>query len=180
MDLYILGSGFLSFGLYLLTHLILFRYVDRNAVFKWLFYLFCFVGLGCGIALWVITPIIFPITIQNLIIIIAISMLVYGSISFFYVLAIFGISVTSVRIHLLYLINQKGKSGISLEQILKSYNRETIVKNRLARLIGSRELKRSGKFYMVNKLISYFIVHTFLLVLTHKLYRGSIKTNLKV
>jgi hypothetical protein len=87
-----------------------------------------------------------------------ISFSIYVLTVYFYITAVFGISITSVRIHILSLIDKNGKQGISYKKILEDYNRENIVSTRLERLVGSKVLgKKNGKYFLFDKLSPFLI-----------------------
>jgi len=57
---------------------------------------------------------------------------------------------TARRIRILRELYQ-AENGLSVEEIIKRYNAETIIEKRIARLIGNRQIEcRDGKYYIRN------------------------------
>lgn len=90
-----------------------------------------------------------------------------------YVWGFLGLVTTSLRIQFLTEIDKRGTRGITDAELLKKYNRDIIVKTRLARLANSGEIKETGGIYSYNQKYSYFYLHLFMLKLLNRLYKKS-------
>ncbi|MDX1372900.1 MAG: hypothetical protein R3321_10540 [Nitrososphaeraceae archaeon] len=142
-DLLIITSAFASFFLYLFLQIIIFRRIGAGGVTRWLLNIYFLVG-SINVLFTYIYSDSLPATI--------ISFVLYSSILFFYVLAIFGITVSSIRVQILTLIASRDENWIKEKDILKKYNSADIVTNRLIRLTGSGELGiRAKKYYIKNE-----------------------------
>lgn len=177
MDFLILIISLASFSLFLVIHVSIFRFIKSSGVMKWLMKGFLFAGLF-HFAIWglvfVAKPSLFiPYSTSILITAAFISFILYCLLTFSFVFAVFGITVTSIRIQLLIEIAKAGTKEISTAKILKRYNRDTIVKTRLTRLIEGGELRCIKGEYFQNRRFSYFLLHTYLLVMVNKLYKKS-------
>lgn len=75
-----------------------------------------------------------------------------------YVLGVFTIADSSIHIRLLVKIAQSGSHGITKKELLKQYNRETILQKRLKRLVESGEILQSGRIYRLVKSTSLLTV----------------------
>src|SRR4030042_6649301 len=101
MDAYILISGILTFIVYFVVKIIVFRLINPDKVFQWLFLVYLLIA---GVSIMINTVLILSVIMLSLFDAISMSIvscLIYSSLAFFYVLAIFGITVTSIRINLL-------------------------------------------------------------------------------
>lgn len=159
LDVLTLGSGFVSFGIFLLIHIITFRWVRPEHLLRSL--------LLCVIAM-LLCPLVIISIFYNFKVIDAplqawvaaafFAMLIQGLLCFVYVLCIFGPFETSVRMRLLREISQGASKGITLNQLLERYNSETIVKIRLQRLLGSGDLIERSGFYRAGHKQNFFFI----------------------
>jgi hypothetical protein len=150
VDFCILSIALGEFGLYLLLHVLLFRMIKPEDVIKWQVYTYAFSCLvGGAISLLVINTLFSPVTITLLFtlelgIFIIVSLLVC-----MYIIGIFGIIESSIRIKLLSMIAHAAKKGITRKNIYKIYNKQTIINKRLLRLVSSGDvIVVDGKFYL--------------------------------
>lgn len=88
-----------------------------------------------------------------------------------YILGIFGMLVSSLRIRLLLEIGKGGKNGITVEEILKSYNKELIIGERLKRLVESGELSYEKGRYSLKRGFSVFLIHQYIFKMVKKIYK---------
>lgn len=163
MDLYILVNAIVSFILFLIVHVVIFRLIEEKTVIKWLmrvFYLGALINLSAGLLM--LKP-------QNVIFIL-LSLTLYTMLVFCYVLGIFGLMESSIRIGLLTKIARSKSHGAGEKDILKAYNSKIIIDKRLERFVASGELKYEKGYYHLNKKFSYFIINDFINTLMRKIY----------
>lgn len=159
IDLLTVIVGLGSFGIFLLVHVVTFRWVAPEHLLKSL--LLCVIAV---MALPVVFMGIFFIQkavdapLHLWICASLLAMMVDGLLCFVYVLCIFGPYETSVRMRLVREIAKSGPQGISLESLLNRYNAETIVSIRLQRLKGSGDIiEKDGRYQIANNRNFFFI-----------------------
>ena len=168
MDISLIFSGFLSMAVFILLQIIIFRNIDGRKVMTWLVKIFIFTVIFHIFFIIITKDIFFPKL--NIFGAILISLTIYISLAYFYVTAIFGISVTSVRIQILSLICKQGKKGLSENAILKAYNKEKIVGTRLERLTGSKVLNYTDGKYKLRNGFSPYMFNTYFHNILKKIY----------
>ncbi|OGG04290.1 hypothetical protein A2Z33_04025 [Candidatus Gottesmanbacteria bacterium RBG_16_52_11] len=99
-----------------------------------------------------------------------ISFILFGLVCFSVVLTVFGLTVTSLRIHILTEIADAGEPGIAETALEKKYSKREVMVVRLIRLTESGELVNRGRRYFPVYHRSYFLLHTFILMLYNRLY----------
>lgn len=174
MDLFIMVNLTEGFLLFFILHLLVFRIMSADRVFQGLVLVFVLADIITAIMGVALNPFVFHLGLIYLVVGLLISTFLYFLLSLFYILAFFGISVTSLRINILSLIN-KGTGGMSYREILRVYNKNTIIETRLKRLVGSGELRVSKGKYKSESRFSYFVFHTYLFIFLSKLYQGKLK-----
>lgn len=165
---------FALFGLVLLSiaHTVVFRFIDRRAVFLWLglviFSVTLLVLLGWGTLLMG--------SDQNLKehggalgTAIMLSIMLYWMLVPFYLYG-FGIIESSIRIRILSEIASAGESGISEKALFEKYNKDSIIRKRLERFLASGELKFDGRYYRIKNRFSFYWVLAGYFRLFWKLY----------
>lgn len=173
MDFFILINVTFAFFLFFILHLVIFRIISADKVFNGLMFVFLLAGfISIILGIW-LDYILFHFAVNYLIFGEILVLFLYFIITLFYILAFFGISVTSLRINVLSLINRTGRKGLTYEQILRTYNKDIIVETRLQRLMGSGVLGKVGGKYKVKDIFSYFVFHTYLFGILRRLYQGS-------
>lgn len=144
--------GFGTFALFIVLHILSFRFVEAKQVLRFLMiiYLFClFLSFAICMAFNSSQIIIF-------------SFIIYSSLVFIYVIGVFGLVESSIRIRLLDLIAHEGKKGIGRRAILKVYNRRIIVRKRLLRLCSSGELIYEKGCFRKKKNVSFVYIPYYL------------------
>lgn len=171
MDKIILLTGLSGFIFFYIFHLLLFR-LENHKVLKVLIYSTILAEVSNMILLYILVhgDFLQKYGLPAILIAVLISSFIYILLCFSYVLTVFGVCVTSIRIQMLCEIAKTRGRGVSEVQMLKKYNKNDIVRTRLSRLIGSGEIKKEKNFYYPNKKISYFQLHTYLLILIRRLY----------
>jgi hypothetical protein len=129
-----------------------------------------FIGLSVvsGLCIWFIFY-SFPPEAKGMFILL--HMVLFGSLSFSYIIGLFGLPLTSLRIQLLLCIAKHGSSGINIKSLDQTYSKVTMVRQRLYRLETSREIIKEGKYYVLRSKWSYFVLHNMFLMLLLRLYR---------
>lgn len=111
------------------------------------------------------------ISLDNRIQIVVVHLLLFWLLSFSYIIGLFGLPLTSMRIQLLLTIFQSGKGKLRRSDLMKQYTKRMIVEQRLWRLETSGEIVKNGNVYSLRSRWSYFMVHTYFLMLLTRLYR---------
>jgi len=159
MDVLTMGTGFFSFGTFLLIHLIAFRRMAPEHLLRSL--LTCVIAMmGLPILLMGIFYIfkLVDAALQAWVCAASLALVIQGLLCFVYVLCVFGPYETSVRMRLVREIAQEGSKGISLQDLLGRYNSETIVNVRLQRLLGSGDIVEKDGRYRVGHNRNFFFV----------------------
>lgn len=164
MDLMIILIAILTFIIFLTVQFSIFVNVNKKEVSKWLIRAFLIVSLAYmffGISLRLM-----GVRFLTLFLAFFLCFLMV----YLYVISVFGIMATSIRIRLLSLITSGKKQGVTKSRILKVYNKKVILKKRLERLAASGDLKLKNGEYSLGKRFSYFIVNDWILRTMRKLY----------
>ena len=168
MDTAILFTVFLSFVVFVLLQIIVFRRIPRRQVLVWMVIVFVAAGFIANITLLLLKH---DISGNMLLFFLGISWLLYGLISLIYILALFGIVESSIRIRLLAEVIRSGEKGITLKELYRKYNREVIIKKRLERFVASGDISFDGTYYMVKRKLSMFSLPGAVFSVLWKLYR---------
>jgi len=159
MDIFTVGAGVISFGIFLLIHMITIRWVRPEHLLRSL--LSCVIAaLACPV---VIMYILFAFKMTDAPVYAwvcagLLSSLVQGLLCFVYVLCIFGPYETSIRMRLVREIKAGGPTGISLQELLSKYNPQTIVQVRLKRLLGSGDIVEKDGRYQIGHSRNFFFI----------------------
>lgn len=169
MDRAIILTSLVSFMLFLIFQVIVFRRIPRIQVLSWMVNVFIITGVMVTAAL--------PLFLNNIswsafVLFGAVSWLLYGLVSLIYILAVFGIIESSIRIRLLAEIVPRGTGGITLKELYRTYNRDSIVKKRLERFLSTGDISYDGKQYRIARRFSPFSIPGTAFSLLWKLYRG--------
>jgi hypothetical protein len=148
MDLLAAGIGICSFGIFLLVHIITFRWVRPEHLLKSL--------MACVTAIMVVPVLLMGIFyalkvvdagIPAWVCAALVALVIQGLLCFFYVLCVFGPYETSVRMRLVREIAKVPSGGVTLADVLQRYNHATIVDIRLQRLTGSGDVLEKDGYY---------------------------------
>jgi len=161
-DLNLLILTLVSFALYLLLQIVIFRFLPRSSVVKLVLYTY-FLG---GIANIIICVTRFGTNWE----LVLISFINYSLITAVYILGVFGMVESALRIRLVTEVDRRPQ-GISKSQVLKIYNRELIVNKRLERFLRSGDLKYNRGYYFIGKKVSFFFLHSLILNTLGKIYK---------
>lgn len=123
-----------------------------------------------------VSSIIFWVILGNMngvdkMVLLCVHLVLFWAMSFSYILGLFGIPLTSLRIQFLLTLFAHGASGSDLKTLMKEYSKKSIVRIRLHRLETSGEIIRKGKYYMLRSRWSYFVLHNYFLLLLLNMYR---------
>lgn len=169
MDIPILLTAFISFITFIVLQIVVFRWIPRQQVLSGMVIVFVVAGLIIN------TTVLFIVSFSvwnEVVFLLGSSWLLYGFAALIYILAVFGIIESSIRIRLLGEIVRIGKKGITLKELYRKYNRDTIVSKRLERFLASGDIIFDGKNYHVGSRFSAFFLPGSIFALLWKLYRG--------
>lgn len=100
-----------------------------------------------------------------------IDFVLFITLCFAYILCLFGIPLSSVRMQALATIAQGKDKRVREKDLLEKYSTRHLVDIRLYRLESSKEIIKKGKYYMVRSPWSYFMIHNQFLMILVKLYK---------
>lgn len=148
-DLATVITSLAGFVLFFAVHVVVFRRIREQGAVRWFFILVFIIGFGISMFSWM-------------------SGILFLLLSCCYFMGIFGLMATSVRIRIMSEIART--RGVTYQALLLRYNRSTIVRSRLARLVASGDivLKR-GKYRSGGKL-TFFMGPAFVLKLMKIVY----------
>ena len=174
LDFFILLNAIVCFVIYLLVHLVVFRFLAPDKIIKWLIYAFIIGAMVNMISSLTFINIngnmVKDFGIYRVSLSAVLTIVVYSFLSFLYIITVFGPYETSVRVRLIRELYQAYPQGRTLKQILVHYNDEYILQQRLKRLVGSRDLFFDGTHYRYQKHFNFFGVINFLVDALRKVY----------
>ena len=147
LDVLTVAAAFISFGIFLLVHVVTFRWLRPEQLLRSLVII---VGAIAGLPLVMIAPLFLKtgnLPWQAWGCASLLAMMINGLLCFVYVLCVFGPYETSVRMRLLREIAQGKEKGISRQDLLARYNEQVIVDVRLQRLLGSGDIIEKDGLY---------------------------------
>jgi len=162
LDSIILQSALGGLLAYLFVHFLVFRFLESKAIIKWLMNVY-FIGAVVNVAgylsfIWFKTELIGPHNFGTTIFCGLLSFVVYSLMCYFYVLYIFGIYESSIRIRIMREFYNALPNGLTLEELLSRYNADYILRTRLERLVGSGEVTFDGVKYHIGKCPFIFLM----------------------
>lgn len=163
-DWLILLNTSLSFILFMVLHFSVFRFIRQEEVLVWLLRAYIFGGiLNLSFGLMLFKPLLGePLLL---------SYIDYSVLTLVYILGVFGMVESSLRIRLLLEIYLKGKKGLNENTIRTNYNKMVIIGKRLERMTRSGDLKYENGKFRPGKKLSYFTLHDYFLFFIRKLYK---------
>jgi hypothetical protein len=173
MDLLICSVTSIAFVVFMIVHVLVFRHIKHSQIMLWFMIIYFIIGLivpGLG-ALWLVC------TGSQFIVcffIFLLSFILYSFSVFIYLLAVFGILESSVRIRVLIEIMKNGNRGISEAALFKRYNMQTIIERRLVRFVDSSELLFEKGRYCRPRKLSLFFLSAVIMDFFWKLYGESL------
>ncbi len=156
----ILSTASLSFLIFLFLHFLIFRYIDRESLLKWIINLFMIAGAIDAAMLFLSFSKDFHLLIkwQHFIFFAILSLSIYSFLSFFYIVCIFGPYASSIRFRLIREFFKEYPRGLTKEEILERYNTNTILDGRLKRLTGSGDIVFDGKVFRLKRNFNFFLL----------------------
>ncbi len=162
LDQFIIFASVIEFSIFWILQVFLFRYIRYENVLKWLVYVFMFNTVICTIMFFLFGHLVIAdrqsdvrIQLVAMLCTFVITSLLIG----LYIIGIFGMIESSIRIKLLSLVAQTKSSGIMYKDIINKYNKQVILSKRLKRLQGSGDIiYRAGKYYTLNRLSAFSLV----------------------
>lgn len=153
-DLRIVGLAAGSFVVFFTLHLIGARLTKTEVVFKWLINTFLAATAVHIVLAWFVVRDI-PGTGDGVLAAL-LAYLIFGMMAFFYILCIFGPYESSIRIRIIRELRRVHPKGLSWEELLRIYNGEVLLKNRLKRLLGNHDVLCTDGRYTLNKTHNMF------------------------
>lgn len=148
-----------SFGLFMLTHVIICRRMSAEDLLKTL-WASCASTMVLPVVLMGILYIsgLLQLATEAWLCAAVLATLVHGIMCFVYVLCVFGPYETSVRMRLVREIGNAPSKGMPMAILNQRYNNETIVNIRLRRLLGSKYIKEHNGSYTAGVANNVFFV----------------------
>jgi len=159
IDVLTLGVGVVSFVIFLLIHVLTFRWLSPEQLLKSLTMTVVAIAGLPAVAMSVLFTLKWAEASGQVWVCAGVlAMAVNGLLSFVYVLCVFGPYETSVRMRLVREIARAGANGISRQELLKRYSAQTIVDLRLRRLMGSGDIIEKDGLYRVGRKKNFFFI----------------------
>jgi hypothetical protein len=155
-DTGVVAVSVISFFIFFIVHVFVFRRIRQEQAARWFFILAFVTSLIVALFSWI-------------------SSLLFFLLSCCYFMGVFGLMATSVRIRILSEVVRA--RAITYHALLLRYNRNSIVRSRLARLVASGDITfTSGGTYCPGGRFTFFMAPAFLLKLM-KIFYGSTQEN---
>jgi len=144
-----------SFCFFVLASAILFRMTPQDAAISWMVRAFIVIGIGHALYFWSYWGLVGLLWWGTM----------YTFLTMLFVFCVFSVMEASLTLRILSEIARTGTKGMTHKQLLQRYNRNVIVKRRLARLVYSGDLLYVNGAYKQNKVSHYMIREYFLICL---------------
>ncbi len=145
-DIEIFICSILGFVLYIVIQFLTLRFIKAEKIIKGIVNIYLFTGFIQFLAesVWLgVAPAFY-------------SFILYTLLVANYIIGIFGVIESSVRVRILMEINSRGTGGIKEKEINKKYNKKIILEKRLKRMIASGELKLEKGYYRRNGRLTFY------------------------
>lgn len=159
--------------MFLTIQLFIFRTMDNRQLMSALMRIFIVAAVIMIVYIYALSVLVFQKSSGEVLFQLILACLIFGASCFIYVTAVFGITVTSVRIQILRMISRTGSRGLGYGEIFGKYNKHVIVKTRLERLVGSGQLIRNKNKYYLPAKTTFFILYTKFLVWLYNVFGDS-------
>ena len=173
MDLQIVISSLLSFMSFFILHVYIFSRIDHSKVLIWIVKT-CLIGTIFPLLFALLFSFIFPVfgnsALLQFVVVFLVSLLLYSLLSIGYILGMFGLLESSLRIRILEKIASRGKGWISKKDINALYANDAIIAKRLKRFIRSGNISYKSGLYTMKRQFSYFVIHAFIFESMKKIY----------
>ena len=155
LDAYVLGAALVSFGLFLAVHVAVFRYGRPRRITPPLIVSFA-AGflLDAGAAFMLVgypTETLASYSEAARWLGGSAALAVYSLVTLHYLSWVFGMGEAAIRIRILLELERRPGGTATLQEIHDGYNDETILKIRLAKLVGAGYLQKDGPTYRVRR-----------------------------
>lgn len=165
MDFLVLTHSIVGIILFVGVHALVVRFKGDSQMLLWIVAIFIGLAIFLTLSEWQYLSASVETFVPAVIFTVAIT----GLVDFCYVLALFGIATTSVRMQILMELS-KYKDGMTKRALLLKYNKRHVVGQRVERLISSGELEKKDEEYRMGKSFSYFNLHTQIISLLFSFY----------
>jgi hypothetical protein len=164
MDSFILLMTLISCFVYIAAQTVVFRLIHEDRALMWLVKLYFFVEASSLITGYLVLSEHMTVTL----------VLWHGGLFTLFVVSyiqsIFSFLEASVSVRLLTEIASGGKRGVTKDQIIKSYNRNSIVERRVSRFVAGGDIVKQKSAYRWKSTVSPFIVRMRITDLTEYLF----------
>ena len=161
VDVFVVKSALLSFALFCAVFLPSLRFLPPAAVLIGIVRIFAavtVVHLVSGvIALAGMPAAAGPLTLFTASGCLLVSLVLYGLMSFLFIVCVFGPFETSVRLRILRELSA-APQGLSEEQLFFKYNNRIIIQRRLDKLLCSKKVSFDGRVYRLKKKMVFFVL----------------------
>lgn len=174
MDIFIITGAVTAWAVFPVLHAVLMRAGNHEKVFGKLFlsYVISSLILIILFIFWYGTG-AFPVQDAPSVVFCGLlSWFFFTSLSLMYIILLFGMAMSSVRMSILSLIYRAGKKGIEDKMILQYINKDTIIGTRLERFSASGEIRLEKGYYYRQKKLSPYSLPDLFVQLIWKLYGG--------
>lgn len=159
LDLAILVSSLLSFLVFFILQVVVFRLVHQEAVLRWIINIFGIASVMHLASLAVYFGVVNPVYPGGLLFMAGVSYFLFGLMAFVYILCVFGPSETSIRIRVVRELNEVKGGRLTHDALLKRYNGRIILRRRMERLILAGEIaEENGRYLIKNKSNAFFMI----------------------
>lgn len=143
------AASVIGFLIFFVAHVFVFRRIRQEEAVRWFFILAFVTSFVTALFSWM-------------------SSVLFFLLSCCYFMGVFGLMATSVRIRILSEV--AGAKAITYEALLLQYNRDTIVRSRLARLVASGDIVLKRGTYRSCGTLTFFMAPALVLKLMKVLY----------
>jgi len=161
-DSVVILSAVVGLAAYLSIHFIVFRFLEAKGIIQGLmnvYFIGAIVTIVCfGFLSYSRTDLITTGGMGTTVFCGLVSFVVYSLMCYFYVLYIFGIYESSIRIRIMREFYKALPKGLTLSELLACYNADFILRTRLERLVGSGEVTFDGVKYRIGKCPFIFLM----------------------
>ena len=155
MDNSILLFSLLTFVMYCISQILVFRFIRPERALMWLIKLFFIIeGVALILGYWLIPyPLFIPVSIWQCSIFTVITVIYIGS--------VFSFTEASITLRILHEIALHPRTGVEVKEIWKRYNTKTIIEKRMTRFLAGGDIRKEGNAYIWISRTSPFIVRQY-------------------
>ena len=158
-DLAIIICSGISFLIFFILQVIVFRMVHPEAVLRWIMNIFMIVSIVHLSTLAIVYHYLLLDYPGGVLLMAGVSYFIFGLLAFVYILCVFGPSETSIRIRLVRELQDIKGGRLTHDDLLKRYNCRLILERRLQRLSYAGEIiERQGKYVLINQSNAFFMI----------------------